>query len=381
MNDHTLLSQTSYFTIPFNLILTGKPISYSLYVNSSARDSVDKFVKIVNSGEILSATLVEGFKKYLRVYVKETERTLYLQSLIENKSAKDIEKVSVIKDSAIKYLDDIFGPDKEFNTEILGEAIQGCHDSMKSMIGVIRDYDINNLKNLIADLSFHDFYTYDHSINVSMYTVLLLKSLKPAAKEEELVTAGLGGLLHDLGKMKIPTDILNNTDKLNEEEYQVIKTHPELGGVLFDESSPELPGINKEAIKKVILEHHENWDGTGYPNKIKEKNIHLYSRVCAIADFFDAITTKRSYSDVLPIEDALAVMERTAGKKIDPEIFKFFTEKVSKAILNGKSGIELPEDFDTEVPHAVLPILKIKPKKISSDFTKPAESNNKKKAA
>lgn len=381
MNDHTLLSQTSYFTIPFNLILTGKPISYSLYVNSSARDSVDKFVKIVNSGEILSATLVEGFKKYLRVYVKETERTLYLQSLIENKSAKDIEKVSVIKDSAIKYLDDIFGPDKEFNTEILGEAIQGCHDSMKSMIGVIRDYDINNLKNLIADLSFHDFYTYDHSINVSMYTVLLLKSLKPAAKEEELVTAGLGGLLHDLGKMKIPTDILNNTDKLNEEEYQVIKTHPELGGVLFDESSPELPGINKEAIKKVILEHHENWDGTGYPNKIKGKNIHLYSRVCAIADFFDAITTKRSYSDVLPIEDALAVMERTAGKKIDPEIFKFFTEKVSKAILNGKSGIELPEDFDTEVPHAVLPILKIKPKKISSDFTKPAESNNKKKAA
>lgn len=380
MNDHTLLVQTSYFTIPFNLILAEKPIPYSLYVNSSARDSVEKFVKIVNAGEILSLGQIDGFKKYLRVYVKETERTLYLQSLNDNKNAKDIEKVAVIKDSAIKYLDDIFGPDKEFNTQILGEAIQGCHDSMKSMVDVIRDYDINNLKNLIADLSFHDFYTYDHSINVSMYTVLLLKSLKPNSKEEELVTAGLGGLLHDLGKTKIPTDILNNTDKLTEEEYQVIKKHPELGGFLFDESSPELPGINKEAIKKVILEHHENWDGTGYPNKMKEKNIHLYSRVCAIADFFDAITTKRSYSDVLPIEDALAVMERTAGKKIDPEIFKFFTEKVSKAILNGKAGIELPEDFDTEIPHAVLPISKIKPKKISSDFTKAAEPQKKKAA-
>lgn len=380
MNDHTLLVQTSYFTIPFNLILAEKPIPYSLYVNSSARDSVEKFVKIVNAGETLSLSQIDGFKKYLRVYVKETERTLYLQSLNDNKNAKDIEKVAVIKDSAIKYLDDIFGPDKEFNTQILGEAIQGCHDSMKSMVDVIRDYDINNLKNLIADLSFHDFYTYDHSINVSMYTVLLLKSLKPNSKEEELVTAGLGGLLHDLGKTKIPTDILNNTDKLTEEEYQVIKKHPELGGFLFDESSPELPGINKDAIKKVILEHHENWDGTGYPNKMKEKNIHLYSRVCAIADFFDAITTKRSYSDVLPIEDALAVMERTAGKKIDPEIFKFFTEKVSKAILNGKAGIELPEDFDTEIPHAVLPISKIKPKKISSDFTKAAEPQKKKAA-
>lgn len=373
-------SNSSYFTIPFNLILTQKALPYNLYVNSSTREAVEKFVKIVNSGEVLNDELVESFKKYLRVYVSETERSLYLESLVDNFNVEDVEKVAIIKDSAIKHLDDIFNPQKEFNTQILGEAIQGCHDSMKSMVGVIRDYDINNLKNLIADLSFHDFYTYDHSINVSMYTVLIFKSLKPNAKEDELVTAGLGGLLHDLGKVKIPTDILNNTDKLSEEEFKMIKTHPVLGGQLFDESAPDLPGINKDAIRKVILEHHENWDGTGYPAKLKDKQIHLYSRVCAIADFFDAITTKRSYSDVLPIEDALAVMERTSGKKIDPEIFKFFTEKVSKAVLKGKAGIELPEDFDTERPHEKLPVLKIQPKKISSDFTKKEEPAKKKAA-
>jgi HD-GYP domain-containing protein (c-di-GMP phosphodiesterase class II) len=370
----------SYFTVDFGLILLDKPIPYSLYVNSSKHEHRDRFVKIVGAGEVLNAELVEGFKKYHRVYILETERSLYLQSLIDATHAPDIERVAVIKDSAIRHLDDIFSPDREFNTEVLGEAIQGCHDSMQSMVGVIKDYDINNLKKLIGDLSFHDFYTYDHSINVSMYTVLIYKSFKPSAKEEDLVTAGLGGLLHDLGKIKIPTEILNNTDKLTDEEFAIIKTHPGLGAKLFEETAPELPGVNADAIKRVILEHHENWDGSGYPNGLKGKEHHLFSRICSIADFFDAVTTKRSYSDVMSVEDALVVMERTVGKKLDPEIFKFFTEKVSKAVLNGKAAIELPEDFDTERAHKVLPLRKVKPKKISSDFTK-AEDPKKKKAA
>ncbi|OIQ15699.1 MAG: hypothetical protein BM556_17230 [Bacteriovorax sp. MedPE-SWde] len=380
MGTHANHELNSYFTVDFGLILQGKPLPYSIYVNSSKHESRDRFVKIVGQDEVLNSDLIEGFKKYHRVYVLETERNQYLRSLVDATHAPDIERVSVIKDSAIKYLDDIFDPSKEFNTEILGDAIEGCHESMQSMVGVIKDYDINNLKKLIGDLSFHDFYTYDHSINVSMYTVMILKAYKPQSKNEDLVTAGLGGLLHDLGKIKIPTDILNNTGKLSDEAFDVIKTHPELGAKLFDESAPDLPGADSSAIRRVILEHHENWDGTGYPNKLKEKEHHLFSRVCSIADFFDAITTKRSYSDVMSIEDALVVMERTASKKIDPDIFKFFVEKVSKAVLNGKASIELPEDFDTERAHKVLPLRKVKPKKISSDFTK-AEGPSKKKAA
>ncbi len=373
----------SYFTVAFNLILTGASLPYDLWVNSSSNSHKDRFFKIVSKGESLTHDTIEGFKKYHRVYVLESERGLYLQSLVSNNNAEDVEKVSVIKDSAVKYLDDIFSPEKEFNTELLGQALEGCHESMKSMVGVIKDYDINNLKGLIGELSFHDFYTYDHSINVSMYTVLIMKHLKPNAKESELTSAGLGGLLHDLGKTKVPTHILNKTDKLTDQEFNIIKSHPLLGGKLFDETNVELPGTNKEVIRRVIIEHHENFDGTGYPRKLKGEGIHLVSRVCAIADFFDAITTKRSYSDVLPIEDALKVMERTVGKKLDPELFSFFVEKVSKVVLKGREGIELPEDFDTEKPHKELPIQKIKPKTISSDFTKPQERqpNKKKKVA
>ena len=371
--------QISYFTVSFDLITVNKPVIYDMYVNSSNTNK-DRFIKIVNKGETLSTDTVDSFKKYHRVYVSEDERHLYMRSLVSSDSIEDLEKVGVIKDSAVRYLDDIFSPSKEFNTELLGQALEGCHESMKSMVGVIKDYDINNLKNLIGDLSFHDFYTYDHSINVSMYTVLILKHLKPSSTEDELTTAGLGGLLHDLGKVKVPTQILNKTDKLTDQEFAIIKSHPKLGVKIFDDTPMILEGANRDVIKRVIVEHHENWNGTGYPNAIKGEEIHLVSRVCAIADFFDAITTKRSYSDVLPIEDALKVMERTAGKKLDPEMFQFFVDKISRVVLKGKGGIELPEDFDTEKAHKVLPIQKIKPQKISSNFTKP-EENKKKKAA
>ncbi len=371
--------QISYFTVSFDLITVNTPVIYDMYVNSSNTNK-DRFIKIVSKGEVLTSGTVDSFKKYHRVYVSEDERHLYMRSLVSSDSIEDLEKVGIIKDSAVRYLDDIFSPSKEFNTEILGQALEGCHESMKSMVGVIKDYDINNLKNLIGDLSFHDFYTYDHSINVSMYTVLILKHLKPSSTEDELTTAGLGGLLHDLGKVKVPTHILNKTDKLTDQEFAIIKSHPKLGIKIFDETPMILEGANREVIKRVIVEHHENWNGTGYPNSIKGEEIHLVSRVCAIADFFDAITTKRSYSDVLPIEDALKVMERTAGKKLDPHMFQFFVEKISKVVLKGRGGIELPEDFDTEKPHKELPIQKIKPQKISSNFTKPEESKKKKAA-
>ncbi len=370
-------SKTVYFTIDFHLVVREKPLLYNIYINSSTVKGKDHYVKIVRPGEVLNDEDIEGFKKYQRIHVLESERGLYLKSLAEDESIESIDKVSIIKDSAVKHLDDIFNPGKEFNTEILGEALDGCHDSMKAMVDVIKDYDINSLKKLIGDLSFHDFYTYDHSINVSMYSVLIYKQLKPKASEADLVAIGLGGLLHDLGKTKISTEILNKTGNLTDEEFAEIKKHPELGVELFREANPEFPGLKKETIEKVIVEHHENIDGSGYPKGIKGEDHHIFSKVVSIADFFDAITTKRSYSQALPIEDALEIMKRTVGKKIDSEIFDFFVKKVSKVLLTGKTMIELPEDFNTEIAHAELPVQKVQPKKLGENFTKASDNPNK----
>jgi HD-GYP domain-containing protein (c-di-GMP phosphodiesterase class II) len=272
-----------------------------------------------------------------------------------------LQKTEIIKDSAIHYLDKLFDKDKEFTNEILTETLQGCKTTVESMIDVIKDYDVSKLQSLIATLSFHDFYTYDHSINVSMYCIALYSAARPHAPKEEIVLAGLGGLLHDIGKVKISTDIINNPDKLSEEEFEIIKKHPDYGYNLLVENSCSCEGMDLEVIKRIVHEHHENFNGTGYPKQLMGVDIHFLARVTAIADFFDAVTTKRSYHEVLPTEDAIAVMSRAVGKKLDPDLFEIFTKSVKQLVLMGKINRELPDDFDPCQPQNVLPLRPPKP--------------------
>ncbi|MGZ3786919.1 MAG: HD-GYP domain-containing protein [Bacteriovorax sp.] len=346
----------NFFSISFDLIITDRMIPYDLYVNSSANESKEKYVRIYPKNDTLSSHDLKIFKKkYFQLYVHESQREEYLKSLIHCRGVSDEQKSEIIKDSAIHYLDKLFDADKEFTTEILSETLQGCKTTVESMVDVIKEYDVSKLQSLIASLSFHDFYTYDHSINVSMYCIALYSAVKPNAPKEEIVLAGLGGLLHDIGKVKISTDIINNPDKLTEEEFDVIKKHPDYGRNLLVENSCNCEGVDFEIIKRIVHEHHENFNGTGYPSKLAGVDIHLLARVTAIADFFDAITTKRSYHEVLPTEDAIAVMSKTVGKKLDPQLFEIFTTSVKQLVLTGKVNRELPEDFDPCQPQNVLP--------------------------
>lgn len=352
----------NFFSVSFDLILSDRAIPYDLYVNSSANESKEKYVRIYPRNEALTPEELKVFKKkYFQLYVHESQREEYLKSLIHCSTATDEKKTEIIKDSAIHYLDKLFEPDKEFTTEILSETIQGCKTTVESMVDVIKDYDVSKLQGLIASLSFHDFYTYDHSINVSMYCIALYTALKPDAPKEEVIMAGLGGLLHDIGKIKIPTDIINNPDKLTEEEFDIIKKHPDYGFHLLDENSCDCEGVDFDIIKRIVHEHHENFNGTGYPQKLTGIDIHLLARITAIADFFDALTTKRSYHEVLPTEDAIAVMAKSVGRKLDPELFNLFTTSVKQLVLNGKVNRELPEDFDPCQPQNVLPFRAPKP--------------------
>lgn len=356
---------TSFFSVAFELIVVDMELPYDLYVNSSSHNERDRFVRIFPSGDKLSKEDLGVYKKkYHQLYVLESQRDQYLRSLVKAAGASDTQKAEVIKDSAIHYLSTLFDPQKEFSNELLVEAIEGCRESVESMVDVVQEYDVNQLQELIAGLSYHDFYTYDHSINVSMYCIAIFKAMKPEAAREEIVMAGLGGLLHDLGKLKIPTTIINNPGDLTDEEFLEIKKHPDYGKELLDEQmhdhACDCEGIDFEIITRVVHEHHENYNGTGYPNKMAGEDIHLMARITAVADFFDAITTKRSYHDALKNEDALAVMARSVGKKIDPLVFKIFTEKVKNLVYKGKGNLELGDDFDPCRPHQVLPFIAVK---------------------
>ncbi len=366
----------NFFSVSFDLIVVDLLIPYDLYVNSSASQEKERFVRIYPKNEVLNFEDLKNFKKkYHQLYVHESQRDDYLKSLIHVKNVTDVQKTDVIKDSAIHYLDKLFSDEKEFTTELLSETIEDCKLAVESMVDVIKDYDVSKVQGLIASLSFHDFYTYDHSINVSMYCISLYTAAKPDASKEEIVMAGLGGLLHDIGKIKIPTDIINKPEKLSDEEFNIIKAHPDYGLELLTENPCDCKGVDFNVIKRIVNEHHENFNGTGYPRKLAGTDIHLLARVTAIADFFDAVTTKRSYHEVLSTEDAIGVMSKSVGKKIDPILFDIFTKSVKQLVLTGKLHKELPEEFDPCQPQNVLPLRNPKGFKVegfgTSDKDKP----------
>lgn len=129
-------------------------------------------------------------------------------------------------------------------------------------------------------------------------------------------------MLHDIGKIAIDNSILDKPSKLNDEEWKIMKTHPEVGYRIAS-AIPEL-----REIATYILSHHERWDGKGYPNKLKEKEIPLLARILTVADAYDAMTNDRSYRKALSKEEALAELIKNSGTQFDPEVVEKFLLKV-----------------------------------------------------
>ncbi|MBU1042305.1 MAG: HD-GYP domain-containing protein [Proteobacteria bacterium] len=146
-----------------------------------------------------------------------------------------------------------------------------------------------------------DEYTYTHSINVSILAVLLGKHL--GLGKSSLLKLGLAGLLHDAGKEFVPQHILNKPGKLTGDEFRVVKAHPLAGFNLLRKQRDM-----QVDVLQAVLEHHERHDGSGYPRGLRDDSIGLYSRVLAIVDVYDALTSKRVYKEALPPAKALALM-------------------------------------------------------------------------
>jgi response regulator RpfG family c-di-GMP phosphodiesterase len=134
--------------------------------------------------------------------------------------------------------------------------------------------------------------------------------------------------MHDIGKIAIPDAVLLKPDKLNGDEWKIMRQHPRIGHQIL--ASSERPILKAAAI--ISLQHHEKYDGTGYPEGLQGVNIHIFARIVAIADVFDALTHKRCYKEAWPLEDVLEEMLRGKGKHFDPDILSVFIEHVDKFV-------------------------------------------------
>ena len=163
-----------------------------------------------------------------------------------------------------------------------------------------------------------DPYTRGHSDRVSEYSVLIGKKLD--LDEKTLHILKIGGLFHDIGKIGIPDSILLKESKLSDEEYSQIKNHPMIGVHMLGDAA-----IFTD-ILPIVKHHHERYDGRGYPSQVVGEDIPYVARIAAGADTFDAMTSKRSYRDSLPIDVVRAEIERCSGTQFDPNIAKVFLD-------------------------------------------------------
>ena len=163
-----------------------------------------------------------------------------------------------------------------------------------------------------------DPYTRGHSDRVSAYSVLIGEKL--GLSEEDLKTLRIGGLFHDVGKIGIPDAILLKEAKLTDDEYSQIKNHPTIGAHILQNAT-----IFKDIIP-IVKHHHEKYDGNGYPGRLKGEEIPFMARIAAVADTFDAMTSKRSYRDPLSLDIVKAEIEKYSGTQFDPNIAKAFLD-------------------------------------------------------
>ncbi len=346
-----------FFVPDPELLVMDHAIPYNLYINSSVIEGREHFVKIFPVGDTLTKTEYAQMKtKYQQVYISELERGAYLRAICQYFGKSEGEKVQILKTSALQHLDSIFNvKTEEVSVEIVNQTLDGCRQTVEGFVELLKNYELNQLHELIGNLSFHDFYTYDHSINVSMYCILIYQLLDPEASPNQIINAGMGGFLHDIGKIKIPNKILNKVGRLTDEEFLEIQRHPTFGKEFLSQRGVQAPpGANVDLIRDVVFQHHENFDGTGYPNRLQGEEIQMLARVTAVADFFDAITTKRSYAEALSVEEALNLMKRSRAKKIDPVIFDRFMSHMKEKYHEKETGLHLSDDFDPCQPHVKI---------------------------
>ena len=193
---------------------------------------------------------------------------------------------------------------------------------------------------LTAAIDAKDHYTFQHSKNVAYYAAELAKEAGLGADLIEVVKEA--ALLHDIGKIGIREDILNKPGKLTADEYEVMKGHVENAVNIIR----YLPAL--DYVIPTVLSHHERYDGKGYPRRLEGEEIPIMGRILCIADSFDAMTSVRSYKSALSAEEAIASLEKEAGKQFDPKLVQIFIDMVKKERLDirGQSAKEIPSPYE-----------------------------------
>jgi putative nucleotidyltransferase with HDIG domain len=309
-SDFILKTETDeYFPIHLESLRIDSHLDFDLYIKTDGKAILFRSSNLPFTEKTKNTLIENGVGE---LYISTNNRHSYqkyvennIKEIIRDNSINEISKCKIIYECATQLVKDVL------ENPTLGENIKRSQRMVESTAFYILSTE-SAFHNLLRLMSF-DYSTYSHSVNVCTFALALAQRI--GIKHEcELNAIGTGALLHDIGKTKISEAVLLKRTALTEQELILIKKHPEFGVELVRDTD-----LIPEDAYYPIIQHHEREDGSGYPYGLTANNIHLYGKITAIADVFDAMTTKRIYRvavDTFPALMAMYSEKDTFDKKL-----------------------------------------------------------------
>ena len=280
---------SDYFPINPKSLRTNTTIGCDIYLLSKTTVGV-RFVLYCRGDAVFDEAKKEMLvaQRVINIFIKKDEKLAFydylennFQQIVSDTNISLDERSKIVHSSATNLVKDIFEAPSSSSVA-----------RTKKFAGNLVDYVIKDSRagESLLNMAVHEYHIYTHSVNVAAIGTLFAQMVGMGEKDLKGFCAGI--LLHDVGKTKISADIINKKGKLTEEEFDIVKKHPELGVEVLKETGYE---FEEELI--VALQHHENDDGSGYPYGLKKDEIHICGKIARIIDVYDALTSKRSYKE------------------------------------------------------------------------------------
>lgn len=300
----------------------------------------NRIVPIIKKGTVLNENLIAKLKDHgvIRLLVEGGETPHFIDV---PKAKPVIEKK--LKSKAISALEKMFevaGNDISAETEIASiQVVKEVEAVVEELVKTLAK-DKHSMVN-IADLKSYDECTYHHSLSVAVLAIAMSQTLGHSS--DQIYQTGRCAIMHDIGKTKIPQEIINKTTKLSDEEFRIIRQHSTQGYHYLEKRN-----IGDEDMRKGILYHHERYDGTGYPTGLKGEEIPIMSRIISVADVYDALTSSRPYRMPIQPFEAVEYIIANSGAHFDYDVVKAFMKRLELypigcmvELSNGKVAIVL----------------------------------------
>ena len=332
-------SRAGYLPIPLNHIPLNTLNQISVYLKARlgtepAEDAGEKY-SLYSSGVV---PFTEADRTRLR---QNRVRFIYIRTADQPKLQRQLEACLATMAADRKTPSEeaaalVYETSFELMNEVLSDpTLSLSSDSVRNVCQAVSALVINHRGAFshLFNAARHDFYTATHLVNVATWMVPIAYEMG-YRDDEELTRIGQAGLLHDLGKVRIAPEIIGKTGKLTDEEFTEMRQHAQFGYDIIKSA-----GWTDELICAVAQQHHERQDGSGYPGKLTGDQIHVVSRICAVADSFDAMTALRPYKDrALTVPEAMAILQSETPDKYDPNVVAALVRLIDPAAASAKEG-------------------------------------------